>query len=131
MPAAMADRLTQFYQGVKKDEADQRRDGRKKVKEGKEPMSFELYEWLSRYFLAQGNLFAHLYITLCWNLLCRTSNVESLRLSHLVWDADSLGVYFAKTKSDQGICSLSLMLISQKLRWRAASRFSSFVCQPY
>ena len=34
--------------------------------------------------------------------MCRTSNTKFLSLGRLQWRNDSLAVFFAKTKSDQG-----------------------------
>ena len=64
-------------------------------------MSFELYVWIANRFFESGNLFAHAYFVLSWNLMCRTNNTERILLQHFLWKNDCFGVLFAKTKTDQ------------------------------
>ena len=37
-----------------------------------------------------------------WNLMCRSANAFTIKHSHMEWKRDSLGVFFAQMKNDQG-----------------------------
>jgi hypothetical protein len=80
-------------------------DDRNESKEGKEPMSPELYRNVCKWLLEWGNLdgiFAALYIVLTWNLVCRGNNTSKVQLSHLKWTVfDALQVNFKHTEVDQ------------------------------
>lgn len=97
--------LSDFMAGAKKDLAQARQDGTGKVREGKEPMQFGLYDFFGQYLLCNKDhidaVFAHLFMTLSWNLVCRSKNTETIRLSHMRWLGDALGIVFAKQKNDQ------------------------------
>jgi hypothetical protein len=69
--------------------------------EGKDPLSFSLYCKLAEYFLKPKDLFAHLYLILSWNLMCRTNNTSRINLSHIKWTNNSLQFYFGMMKNDQ------------------------------
>jgi hypothetical protein len=73
-------------------------------------MPFELYRWLCSYFLGQAKFFEWAYLTVCWNLMCRSNNVAAIRLSHLCWVEDSLAVALPQTKTDQGSLLLLILL---------------------
>jgi hypothetical protein len=93
--------LKDFFKGLKREDTALRQNGERKAKEGKEHMTFELYEWLCRAFLKDGNTFAWLYLTLCWNLMCRTNNAAGIHFTHMAWLGDCLGIFLPKTKTDQ------------------------------
>jgi hypothetical protein len=80
-------------------------DDRDEFKEGKDPMSPELYRSVCKWLLDWGNLegiFGALFIVLTWNLVCRGNNTAQIRLSHLKWNVfDALTVNFKHTKTDQ------------------------------
>jgi hypothetical protein len=84
---------------------DEEDDDRDEFKEGKEPMSPELFRSVCKWLLEWGNLdgvFAALFIVLSWNLVCRGINTAKIRLSHLKWSVfDALQVNFKHTKVDQ------------------------------
>ena len=48
------------------------------------------------------SILTHVYMILSWNLMCRANNTSSICLNHLEWRNDSLGIYFAHMKNDQG-----------------------------
>lgn len=79
-----------------------RQNGERKAKEGKDNMPFELYVWICTAFLKEGNVFAWAYLTLCWNLMCRTNNAAGIHFTHMSWMGDCLGMVLPKTKTDQG-----------------------------
>jgi hypothetical protein len=57
-------------------------------------------------FLTSGSstefIVAHCMLALSWNLMCRVSNCIGIKYSHMTWLEDSLGIYFAVMKNDQG-----------------------------
>ena len=79
------------------------------LKEGKSPMSFELYQKLCQWFVEKGTkeaIFACCFLTLTWNLMCRSNNTVGVRREHIKLTSDSLGIMFAHVKTDkEGIAS--------------------------
>ena len=74
--------------------------------EGKDPLSFAGYNLLCRTFLRNNGtndefIFAHCFLTLEWNLMCRADNMVNLNLAHIGWEDDSLLSCIAKAKHDQ------------------------------
>lgn len=94
--------LQGFFRGHKRKDAEERQKANRKMTEGMDPMPVELYKWLGKYFLCHGDTMSLCYLTMSWNLCCRTGNTRSIRLEHLTWNIDALTVYFAITKTDQG-----------------------------
>jgi hypothetical protein len=79
-------------------------DGNGRIKIGKEALDFGLYRFLAKQMLKSGskdNIFAHTFMILCWNLMCRAGNLTSVCFSHLEWKNDAMGIYFAHMKNDQ------------------------------
>ena len=80
-------------------------DDRDEFKEGKEPMSPELFRNICKWLLEWGcldGIFAALFIVLSWNLVCRGNNTAKIRLSHLKWSVfDVMQVNFEHSKMDQ------------------------------
>ena len=75
-------------------------------KEGKAPMSVELYRRVCRWFVDWGTLdgiFAHTFTILSWNLACRANNTAKIRLKDVEWAStfDAYEIFFAHTKTDQ------------------------------
>jgi integrase len=96
--------LSDFMSGAKKELAQARQDGAAKVREGKEPMQFSLYAFFGKYLLQTAHndaTFARTFMILCWNLVCRSKNAETIRMAHIIWQNDALGIVFAKQKNDQ------------------------------
>ena len=76
-------------------------------KEGKDPISVELYQALCRWFLEWGTIdgvFAYCFTVLTWNLACRANNTCEVRFSQMSWSTsfDSFEIFFGHTKTDQG-----------------------------
>ncbi len=72
--------------------------------EGKKKMGWKVYELMCRLFLeGEDNeyTFAHLFLTLEWNLMSRSENVADCHADNIFWVEDSLGFHFPKTKADQ------------------------------
>ncbi|KAH9099840.1 hypothetical protein Ae201684P_018849 [Aphanomyces euteiches] len=47
-------------------------------------------------------IFARTFLVIAWNLMCCASNAFASRHSHMEWSNDSLCIYFAHMKNDQG-----------------------------
>ena len=73
------------------------------MEEGKEVMSFACYNLLCEKFF-EGSKdeynFAHLFLTLEWNLIARSDNIVNLSVSDLEWNDDALIIYLKRTKTD-------------------------------
>ena len=82
----------------------QKIDNEKMLEEGKEAMSFACYELLCKTFF-EGKKdeynFAHLFLTLEWNLIARADNIVNLGVSDLEWSDDSLIIFLKRSKTDQ------------------------------
>lgn len=109
--------MPSFFQGLKRKDAEEKRNGEKKVTEGKESMSVELYKWLAKSFLEKNNFFGWSYLVLCWNLMCRTNNIAHLRFAHVTWSGDNMGFVLPMSKTDQGtssaVCNSSILNLSR------------------
>ena len=76
------------------------------VKEGKDPMSVELYRSLSHWFIkwnTMDGIFALCFLVLTWNLSCHANNTCNIKLSEIEWAStfDAFEIYFSHTKTDQ------------------------------
>jgi hypothetical protein len=76
------------------------------AREGKEPMSVELYKSLCRWLLDYGTrdgIFAYSYLILTWNLACRAGNTARITYQDMTWTEsfDSFSIYFSHSKTDQ------------------------------
>jgi hypothetical protein len=74
-----------------------------KLGQGKLPMSFLLYQKLCSWMIADGSkeaLFCWCFLTITWNLVCRSKNTISIHRNHISWENDSLTIQFAHTKTD-------------------------------
>jgi hypothetical protein len=87
------------------DDDDEEDDDHLEFKEGKDPMSPELYRKVCKWLVEWGTLegiFAALFIVMTWNLVCRGNNTSKIRFSHMSWTVfDSMGVNFRHTKMQQ------------------------------
>ena len=86
------------------DSSDDSGDDRDEFKEGKEPMSVELYRSVIKWMLdyaSTDSLLAACFICLTWNLACRGNNTAKLKLSHMSWmKFDCMQINFKHTKTD-------------------------------
>ena len=75
-------------------------------KEGKDPMSVELYKklcgWLLDWNTSDG-VFGPCFLVLRWNLSCHTHNTANIQLCEIEWSSsfDAFEIYFAHMKTDQ------------------------------
>lgn len=97
-------RLATYFKGVARVTAKEKHEGTCKVKEGKDALLFAVYQEIARYLLCEGSrkyVFLRTFMILSWNLMCRASNTQSVKLNHMEWIEDALGIYFAHQKNDQ------------------------------
>jgi hypothetical protein len=69
---------------------------------GKEPLKYSLYYNLCKktLLLLDGG-FSHLFLTMQWNLMCRSKSVQTLDLSHITFEDDAIGITLHKIKTNQ------------------------------
>ncbi|ETV65002.1 hypothetical protein H257_18206 [Aphanomyces astaci] len=93
---------TAIYQGIRRLCASETQTGAIKPG-GKQPLRYHQYQELCRASLTKLDAgFTHLFLTLSWNLMCRSRSTETVRVDHLSDEGDSIGVTFFKSKTDQG-----------------------------
>lgn len=93
-----------FFAGLKRQDAEKRQENGDAPTVGKMALPFGLYRSLAKALLMDGRpqmLFAHCYLVLTWNLMCRSNNTAKIGVRRIQWREDSLVIYFAQTKSDQ------------------------------
>ena len=110
LDSLLDDWLDNFIKGYKKTVAEKKEKGIMKISEGKSSLSFGGYKHICDFMLSmkpihrafswQEGLFSWLYMTLTWNLMCRSYNSAHLMLQHLDWKDDCMTIKFAKTKND-------------------------------
>ena len=80
-------------------------DDRDEFKEGKEPMSPQLYRSVCMWLLELGSMegiLAACFVCLTWNLACRGNNTARVKFSHMTWTTfDAMQINFKHTKTDQ------------------------------
>ena len=97
--------MSQFIAGCKRTIANEKQLLGQKITEGKEPMSVEVFEYISKELFVsedpEESLFGHLFFLLDWNLMKRAENCEKCKINHIYWSGDALIFEFAKSKGDQ------------------------------
>lgn len=99
-PESFEVRVSKFFKGLKRTMARERANGERNMKEGKDPLPFGLYRWICKEFMKSGDYFSLCYGTLCWNLMCRTSNTAAVGFSHIKLIDDAVAISFAHMKND-------------------------------
>jgi hypothetical protein len=100
---AHAKKMKRLYQGLKRRSARARGAAGKKLGEGKDPMPFELYQALCKWLLeddSKESIFGHCFLTLTWNLMCRSKNTVCINRQHISWHGDAMTVKFSHSKKD-------------------------------
>lgn len=101
----MDEELKEFFGGLKRLVAARIQTKNGRIKEGKDPLDFGLYEYLCKqllkYSIKGDFIFTHTFLTISWNLMCRAKSAETIKLEHLDWKNDSLQIYFCTMKNDQ------------------------------
>lgn len=99
--------ISEFLGGYERLVADLKKQGVLSMKEGKLPLSFVGYNYLAKQTWNYDgsdfnlNIFAHLFLLLCWNLIARCVSVSGLMFDHISWIDDSLTIVFPTHKGDQ------------------------------
>ena len=104
MTSNLESELREYFKGLKRTHARNAHHGKRKVKRGKDPLSFSLYKFLCSAMLVHPNkdmTFCRAYMVLAWNLMCRSHNAFGIRHSHMEWRNDALCIFFAHMKNDQ------------------------------
>ena len=109
--ATMENELKIYFRAIRKRGAREAQSGIGQMHNTKLPLPFEVYKFFSFQFLkgiqnavqedALGFVFAHLFLTLSWNTMCRSSNTAHISLNHLAWSGDSLQIFVLQAKNDQ------------------------------
>lgn len=102
--AEFLEELKQGMAGLKNTAAKARGETGGKLGEGKDPMSFELYRAICMWLIEDGcteSVFGHCFLTMTWNLMCRSKNTVKIRNEHIGWEGDAMTVQFAHSKTDQ------------------------------
>ncbi len=95
--------LSLMYKCLNRSYQEEKKEKGGRMTEGKDPMSFALYQKLCQWMLEDKDsnaIFAHAFLTLTWNLVCRSKNTVFIHRNHISWSADSLTVQFAHMKTD-------------------------------
>jgi hypothetical protein len=101
--AAFVKKMKRLYQGLNRRSVRARGENGGKLGEGKDPLPSELCRAICTWLLADGSkesIFAHCFLTLTWNLMCRSKNTVCINRRHLSWSGDAMAVNFAHTKSN-------------------------------
>ena len=96
--------LSQLMKGLQKTIVMQMSDKGLSVTEGKEHMTFRCYTLICQICIDDGSpesIFALCFLTMQWNLICRSEATENISFNQIVWENDHMKVYFPKHKSDQ------------------------------
>ena len=96
--------LSIFFSGLRRTHATAIANGDGEIVIGKHPLAFMCYRTVAKEFLKKDgkeHIFGHLFMVMCWNLMCRSSNVVKICFSHMSWFEDALGIRFAHQKTDQ------------------------------
>ncbi|OWZ18978.1 hypothetical protein PHMEG_0006839 [Phytophthora megakarya] len=98
MRPVMESELKQCFKGLKRQLAISQARGEGHIKMRKDPLLFELYEFLSTHLMTlpgSDAILARVYLIISWNLMCRSANAFDIRHSPIEWRGDSLRVYIA------------------------------------
>jgi len=104
LPLEFKNALQEFYVGLKKDLNQIDATGVLKITTGKEPMSMTTYRLFCKTMMfsdKRNYIFARTFLIICWNLMCRAGNAESIQFNHMCWNEDHLQIFFAHSKTDQ------------------------------
>lgn len=96
--------LGNHFKGLKRKKTQEIANGTADIKVGKDPLSLSLYKYFAKTLMKSAkkdSIFAHTFLLITWNLMCRAGNAVSVCHSHMTWREDALGVYFSHMKNDQ------------------------------
>ena len=95
--------VSRYVKGQARTQAEEETTGlRVRAKRGKDPMPFAVYDAVAMYLLTkQKDPFAHCFMLMTWNLMCRTNNTCNILISSMQMADDALQVRFSQCKNDQ------------------------------
>ena len=93
--------IAEFLSNKRKKEKQMKADGDIDVDNSREAMSFELYRALAWFFLVTGNIFSHVFLLFCWNMMVRNCNCDQLNFAHVMWVQDALAILVPSTKTNK------------------------------
>jgi hypothetical protein len=96
--------LKEYFKGLKRQMAFARSRSTGRIASGKDPLQISDLRRLCGKLMAshlKENIFAHCFLLMTWNLMCRSSNTTNIRFNHMLWREDSLGILFCHSKTDQ------------------------------
>jgi hypothetical protein len=96
-------KLKRLFKGLNRTSAKARGATGARLGEGKDPLPFELYRAICKWLLedeSKESIFLHCFLTLTWNLMCRSRNTVYVHRQHLAWTGDAMTIKFAHTKKD-------------------------------
>ena len=101
---AFKEKLCNLLKGFHHTVQQQKVDLELSLDEGKDLLSFAGYNLLCCTFLKHNGsndefVFAHCFLTLEWNLMCRTDNLVNLSFAYIGWSDDLLLVCIAKSRT--------------------------------
>jgi hypothetical protein len=92
---------SRFFSNYKRKLTKMKEAGELSVEEGSPSMPRAVYCWLCEKALAEGNHFAHLFLCLEWNLICRSVTTASVNLTDMRTFEDCLTFAFHRFKAKQ------------------------------
>ncbi|KAG9414613.1 hypothetical protein AC1031_021981 [Aphanomyces cochlioides] len=93
--------MRDVFSGINRSIANELQHG-SKTDSGKRPLSYSKFLQLcDKSLLLNDGGFTHLFLTMTWNLMCRSQSTETIQLDHLSLEGDAIGVKFYKTKTKQ------------------------------
>ena len=103
---AIKDMFNDFAKGYKRKIASLKQQGEIKITEGKAPLTFQGYRFLSKKAVEQKTdftwaIFAWMFLLFCWNLMARCVSVSGIMFDHIGWEGDAMTIIFPKHKGDQ------------------------------
>ncbi|KAJ8556608.1 hypothetical protein ON010_g9359 [Phytophthora cinnamomi] len=103
LPTDYADDMKTFFAGLKRIEATRNQTSAGEAKmAGKMALPYSAYAHACKetLLLSDGG-FSHLFLTLQWNLMCRSQAVETINSGHLSNEDGSIGIIFHESKANQ------------------------------
>ena len=103
VPQQFEAELSTKLKGLLRAHAEEKEAKGHRLSEGKDPMPFALFKLLCEKMMEDGSktaIFAHSFLTLTWNLVCRSKNTVYIHRNHMSWATDSLTVQFSHMKTD-------------------------------
>lgn len=102
----LVDSAKSFCTGFKRQVAQLKQSGDMPLTEGKQPINFEGYSFLTKIALSKEKeipaaMAAHTFLCLSWNLMTRSVNTGLVMYNYLTWDGDSLVARIPHQKNDQ------------------------------